>query len=288
MAFVLVPVAGVVALGIGWYYRHIQTTQREEKLAAAGPPDDNAYWGYQATAEEQEQQGFPGSAPMVQSAFSAQMHPQVHGPSPLGAGHSPQYQLYPEQIASATVTSNQSHMSRLQEENQRLTRALAEEMQRSAQLTWQQSQPSQSEMKLRQDVLSLNTALLDAEDQRAAEREQAEADRQRLEAEAAATASSSAAATAGGPQSVGPAEGKPERTPSAMEASAAASAAFEIAPDELELLEVVGEGGFGRVYRGRWRGGEVAVKKLFCNDSTLGDDLLTEFRVEVETLSVRP
>ncbi|KAL7679400.1 putative protein kinase [Plasmopara halstedii] len=47
---------------------------------------------------------------------------------------------------------------------------------------------------------------------------------------------------------------------------------------------MIGEGAFGKVHEGKWRGKSVAVKLLICQD--LRSDILNEFQSEVEIMSV--
>lgn len=53
---------------------------------------------------------------------------------------------------------------------------------------------------------------------------------------------------------------------------------------DLTLGRMIGEGAFGKVYEGKWRGKGVAVKVLVCQD--LRSDILHEFQSEVEIMSV--
>jgi len=53
---------------------------------------------------------------------------------------------------------------------------------------------------------------------------------------------------------------------------------------ELEFGQVLGTGGFGAVYRGRYRGDEVAIKKLHIADGQVTALQIEEFRKEVENL----
>ena len=47
---------------------------------------------------------------------------------------------------------------------------------------------------------------------------------------------------------------------------------YEINPDELQLIQKVGEGEFGSVHRGRWNKTTVAIKTLRRSDAVaLGD-----------------
>jgi serine/threonine protein kinase len=57
----------------------------------------------------------------------------------------------------------------------------------------------------------------------------------------------------------------------------------EIIADELEYQEKIGGGCFGSVYRGRCRGKEVAIKKLFRQD--VDEKTLNEFKKEVHVMS---
>lgn len=53
---------------------------------------------------------------------------------------------------------------------------------------------------------------------------------------------------------------------------------------EIQLGRMIGEGAFGKVHEGKWRGKSVAVKLLICQD--LRSDILHEFQSEVEIMSV--
>jgi len=57
----------------------------------------------------------------------------------------------------------------------------------------------------------------------------------------------------------------------------------EIAPHEIDYFEKIGVGCFGHVYRGKCRGKEVAVKKLFRQD--LDEKVLMDFKKEIEICS---
>jgi serine/threonine protein kinase len=56
----------------------------------------------------------------------------------------------------------------------------------------------------------------------------------------------------------------------------------EILPNEVEKINVLGDGSFGTVYQGRCRSKDVAVKVLHKQD--LDMKTLTAFRKEVEIL----
>lgn len=58
---------------------------------------------------------------------------------------------------------------------------------------------------------------------------------------------------------------------------------FEIPYRELSTRQLIGQGAFGRVFSGRWRGTPVAVKMLVCQQLT--PDVIKEFRAEVAVLS---
>ncbi|ELP83452.1 protein serine/threonine kinase, putative [Entamoeba invadens IP1] len=53
-----------------------------------------------------------------------------------------------------------------------------------------------------------------------------------------------------------------------------------IDPDELQIVEKIGEGSFGIVYKGKFKNNTVAIKKL----RTIDDDALDEFKTEVKML----
>ncbi|KAI9919763.1 hypothetical protein PsorP6_017283 [Peronosclerospora sorghi] len=53
---------------------------------------------------------------------------------------------------------------------------------------------------------------------------------------------------------------------------------------EVTLGRMIGEGAFGKVHEGKWRGKSVAIKLLICQD--LRSDILNEFQSEVEIMSV--
>ncbi|CAH0473502.1 unnamed protein product [Peronospora belbahrii] len=53
---------------------------------------------------------------------------------------------------------------------------------------------------------------------------------------------------------------------------------------EITLGRMIGEGAFGKVHEGKWRGKSVAIKLLICQE--LRSDILNEFQSEVEIMSV--
>lgn len=53
---------------------------------------------------------------------------------------------------------------------------------------------------------------------------------------------------------------------------------------DLELGRVIGQGAFGKVHEGRWRGRAVAIKLLICQD--LRHDIMRELESEVKIMSV--
>lgn len=58
---------------------------------------------------------------------------------------------------------------------------------------------------------------------------------------------------------------------------------WEIDTSEVEMGEVLGTGGYGQVYRARWRGTEVAVKMISAKGSLLTRDMQRNFADEVRT-----
>lgn len=53
--------------------------------------------------------------------------------------------------------------------------------------------------------------------------------------------------------------------------------------EELQFTETLGSGEFGQVFRGTFRGSEVAIKKLFVTESTTSEALLKEMAKEIES-----
>jgi serine/threonine protein kinase len=53
---------------------------------------------------------------------------------------------------------------------------------------------------------------------------------------------------------------------------------------EITVGRMIGEGAFGKVHEGKWRGKAVAIKLLICQE--LRNDILNEFQSEVEIMSV--
>jgi len=58
---------------------------------------------------------------------------------------------------------------------------------------------------------------------------------------------------------------------------------IELQYGELDLGQLIGEGGFGKVYKGTWRGTDVAIKLL--NVQSIQEDMIDEFRREVAVMS---
>ncbi|KAF4382205.1 hypothetical protein G4B88_011534 [Cannabis sativa] len=58
-----------------------------------------------------------------------------------------------------------------------------------------------------------------------------------------------------------------------------------IAPHEIELHEKIGEGSTANIYRGTWRGSDVAVKCINPHFFTSNDKAVTFFAQEIETLA---
>ena len=60
---------------------------------------------------------------------------------------------------------------------------------------------------------------------------------------------------------------------------------WEINTDELEMAETLGTGGYGEVFRAKWRGTEVAVKMMSARDSLLTKDMQRNFAEEVRVMT---
>lgn len=69
---------------------------------------------------------------------------------------------------------------------------------------------------------------------------------------------------------------------SGMNTRSAISQSIDFA--EITVGRMIGEGAFGKVHEGKWRGKAVAIKLLICQD--LRTDILNEFQSEVEIMSV--
>ncbi|GFH25143.1 mitogen activated protein kinase kinase kinase 3, partial [Haematococcus lacustris] len=68
-----------------------------------------------------------------------------------------------------------------------------------------------------------------------------------------------------------------------MESLQMAGQPWEIDPGELVFGQRLGMGSFGEVFRGEWRGTEVAIKRLL--EHTLSDSSMRDFKAEVSILS---
>jgi hypothetical protein len=88
-----------------------------------------------------------------------------------------------------------------------------------------------------------------------------------------------------------PAAPKPDAAPAqnaARNSGAVANARSAISQSidfsEITVGRMIGEGAFGKVHEGKWRGKAVAIKLLICQE--LRNDILNEFQSEVEIMSV--
>jgi hypothetical protein len=63
---------------------------------------------------------------------------------------------------------------------------------------------------------------------------------------------------------------------------------WEINTDELEMAETLGTGGYGEVFRAKWRGTEVAVKMMVARDGLITKDMQRNFAEEVRSLPPGP
>jgi serine/threonine protein kinase/ABC-type phosphate transport system substrate-binding protein len=60
---------------------------------------------------------------------------------------------------------------------------------------------------------------------------------------------------------------------------------WEIDTNELEMAETLGTGGYGEVFRAKWRGTEVAVKMMAAKDNLLTRDMQRNFAEEVRVMT---
>jgi len=99
-------------------------------------------------------------------------------------------------------------------------------------------------------------------------------------AAAAATAAAAAAAELPPPIAVVPAQSVPERRGSI---SLSQFNVTEVDPKDVVMGQLIGQGAFGQVFRGKLFGKEVAVKKLIVQE--LDNQSLDQFRAEVQVMS---
>merc|ERR1712079_714548 len=53
-------------------------------------------------------------------------------------------------------------------------------------------------------------------------------------------------------------------------------------PADLKILEMIGKGTFGEVYRGKWAGAEVAIKMINALNDTKIDEIIQEVSVMLD------